>query len=121
MALLVIDGNTVTPEPTEYEVSIEPIVKASRNGNGDLIADLINTKRKITLSWSILSRSEYATIFSYLNTPNFFVSVQYHDPDGTVKTKTFYPSPRKSGTFRFNSDTNQIRHWENVAFSLIEK
>ena len=123
MALLIIGGSTISPDPSEYSVDVEDIVEGNRNGNGDLIADLISRKRKISLTWFNLTDSQWSTIVSLVRpSGTIFFSVTYHDSlTGTTRSGTFYASKPTAKVFKYNSSTNQIERWENCRFNIIEK
>ena len=122
MAALVTIGATELPNPSTYNVGIQDIVSENsrRNANGKLIADRIAQKVTLELGWKYLTNAQYVAILALFSA--FFFSVTYHDPTtGTIRTKTFYVSDRKSGIFKYNSNTNSITGWESVSFNIIEQ
>jgi hypothetical protein len=120
MALLTINGNTVSPEPSVYDIQVADITEASRNASGELIAELIATKRRLDLSWRYLTKAQYTAILGYFT--SFFNTIVYHDPvTGATRSATMYVGDRRSGTFEYDSGANEIVGWKDVKFSLIEK
>lgn len=120
MNLLSIDGWVVDPLPSEYGGEWQPLVDAGRNANGDVIGDLINTKRKLELKWAVLTPAQLATLRSY--TDNFFVSVTWIDTaTNALATITCYTSPVTWSTFKYNSSTGLIEYYTDIRVALVEK
>lgn len=120
MALITINGNAISPEPTTYEAEIYDITESSRNANGNLIAELVATKMRINLSFAYLTKAQYTTILGYFS--SFFFTVVYHDPrTGSTTSTTMYVGNRTTGAFKYDSGLNEIVGWKDVKFALIEK
>lgn len=118
MAMITI-SSTAIPDPSSYTVGIQDIVEASRNAQGNLVADRIATKVKLELGWKYLTSAEYSTILALFNA-SFFVSVTYPNPiTGSNSTKTFYVGDRSSPAFKYTGGA--IVGWKDVKFNLIEK
>ncbi|CQR51486.1 DUF6711 family protein [Paenibacillus riograndensis] len=114
--MISINGVTL-PSPTKYQVYIQDLSKGERNVNGLLLLERIATKRKIDLSWKMLSPSQYATILRLVS-PVFF-NVQYQDPeDATTRSGTFYAGDRSIGALNY---TNGIVQYNELSFSIIER
>lgn len=118
MDLLKIDGWTVDPLPSELNGEWQPVVDAGRNANGDVIGDLINTKRKLELKWAVMTPAQMVTLQSY--TSNFFASVTWIDTEtNALSTITCYVSPLTWSTFKYIDGA--ITYYNDVRLALIEK
>ena len=114
--MLKIDSVTI-PTPTSLGVSIMDISKAERNAAGTMIVDRIATKRKLELSYAVLSQANLSAILTAIS-PVFF-EVEYIDPqDNATKIGTFYTGDRKAGAMDF---INGIMRWKDITFNLIER
>lgn len=116
MSLITI-GGVVIPTPSDYSVGIQDISKAERNANGTMIIERIATKRKIELSWKLLSKEQLNQILNLVS-PVFF-QVTYVDPQvGGTKTGTFYAGDRNCGVLDFK---NGIPRYRDIKFNLVER
>lgn len=116
MALIIIDGVEI-PAPIDYQVGIQDISKAERNAKGEIIIERIATKRKIEMSWGILTKEEMEKLLNAVN-PVFF-NVKYIDPqEGGTKSGTFYCGDRTSTGVAFIKG-NMI--YKNAKFNIIER
>jgi hypothetical protein len=99
--LSIIKTNGVAiPTPSDYVPGIMDISKAERNANGTMIIERIATKRKLELSWKVLTQEEMSLILNSVS-PVFF-PVEYIDPqEGGLKTGTFYAGDRNCPALRF--------------------
>lgn len=103
--------------PDSFQVSLEDIVKAERNANGDLVGDRIATKRKLMLAWTYLSNDELSTLLTAVS--DFLFSVTYPDPQtGEARTGTFYAGSKNSEGLVYN---NGSMTWRNLKFNMIER
>lgn len=105
------------PTPSDYNVSIMDISKASRNAAGTMVIDRVATKRKIELAWKHLSRTELSTVLKLVS--SVFFTVEYIDPEeNDWKTGTFYCGDRTIGALDYRN--GNIR-WKDIKFNLIER
>ncbi|QYR20798.1 hypothetical protein KZ483_24060 [Paenibacillus sp. sptzw28] len=115
MAIIKV-GSTDLPSPSEMSFGIQDIKKAERNARGNLISELITTKRKLELSWSFLTAAQLQTILTAV-APNAF-SVTYTDPiTNASRTGTFYAGDRNVGVIDF---MNGVPRYKDCRFSLVE-
>lgn len=115
MALLVIDGLALA-NPSSYSVSVMDINKAERDANGDMFIQRIATKRKIEVSYSVLTQSEVAVILSSVSATTF--SVTYLDTvTGATRTSNFYCGDRSSSGIKY---VGGIMYYKDTKFNLIE-
>ncbi len=114
--MIKING-TPLPTPSDYNVSIMDISKASRNAAGTMVIDRVATKRKIELAWKHLSRTELSTVLKLVS--SVFFTVEYIDPEeNDWKTGTFYCGDRTIGALDYRN--GNIR-WKDIKFNLIER
>lgn len=78
MAILKI-GSVNMPDPTEFAVDDEILwsANAGRNVKGNMIADVINQKKKLNIKWGILTNAEMQLIMT--NIKAGFFSVTFDD------------------------------------------
>lgn len=111
--------NTVTiPSPSSYSVNILDISKADRNANGEMILEIIATKRKLELSYNYLSNTDLSSLLSKFTGNTFFTMVYPDTVTGAAKSGVFYVSDRKSEAIDYQSG---VPRWKGISFSLIEK
>jgi hypothetical protein len=114
--MIKIDG-VVIPTPGDYQVGIMDLVHAERNAAGNLVKDIIATKRKIELSWKYLSKEDTSKVLKLVSS-NFF-TVEYIDPqENTRKTGMFYCGDRHVGALDYRN--GNIRY-KDIKFNLIER
>lgn len=110
-------NGVVLPSPSEYQVGIMDITRAERNAAGDMVKDIIATKRKIELRWNYLSREDTSKVLRLVSS-NFF-TVEYIDPqEGDWRTGVFYCGDRTVGALDYRN--GRIRY-KDLRFSLIER
>lgn len=114
---ITIGGHHLDPQPSKMQVDIMDISVASRNTNGDMLIDRINTKRKILCEWAMVANSQLPTILGAVN--EVFFQVTYPDPyTGDQETRTFYCGDRSMPIYQYNGGDPL---WQGVKFDLIEK
>ncbi len=105
------------PTPSDYIVGIMDISRAERNAAGNLVKDIIATKRKIEMQWNYLDKDRLSQLLNLVSS-NFF-TVEYIDPqEGDWKTGIFYAGDRKMGAFDYRG--GNIRY-KDIRFNLIER
>lgn len=116
MSLIKI-GGVELPTPSDFQVSIMDLSKAERNAKGTMIIERITTKRKLELSWKVLSKESLSSLLNLVS-PVFF-SVEYKDPQtGKNRTGTFYSGDRSCPMLSF---LNEVPRYKDVKFNLIER
>ncbi|MEK4239060.1 DUF6711 family protein [Paenibacillus sp. FSL H7-0714] len=113
--MIAING-TPLPSPTSYKVSIQDLSKGERNVNGLLLLERIATKRKIDLSWKMLTQAQFSAILSLVS--GVFFQVEYQDPQTGVRTGTFYCGDRTAPALSF---VKGVVQYSEVSFSIIER
>lgn len=116
MALLKINGANIVA-PSDYQIGIMDISKASRNANGYLTIERITTKRKIELNFAFLTKAQLAILLTQIS-PTFF-DVTYPDPQtGVERTSSFYVGDRNSGMVDYQDG---IPRYQDIKFNFIER
>ena len=112
--MLTIDGWEVTPSPETYQVTINEIVKAERNAAGTLSKEHIAGKRKIELSFKLLTDRELNRLMGSVYRNSMYV--EYVDSYGGNGSGTFYAGD-KSAVMVYDGEN---RMWKDVKFNLVE-
>ncbi len=114
--MIKIDGVTM-PSPTELVVTIQDIdASAERNARGDLVRDRVNTKRKISVKYRMLTQTQAATILNAVDKE--FFSFTYPDPIAGEKTITAYVGDRQN-TMYWHKKGEAL--WSELPLSIIER
>jgi hypothetical protein len=109
-------NNVKIPTPSSFKVGINDISNAERNAKGEMLIDVIATKRKLELSWSHLKPIELSQLLQLVKNTFF---VKYPDPEtGTEITKTFYCGDKSTGLYSYVKGKPV---WTDISFNLIEK
>ena len=113
MALLTINGVSIT-SPKELQVDVMDLDgTTNRNAKGEIVRDRIAVKRKISLKWGPLSPSQISTILQSVQSE--FFTCTYPDPMvGGDSTKTFYVGDRSAPLFKQGL-------WESLQMDFVEK
>ena len=93
MNLFKIDNADFSNLISGLQVSYETLVSESSgtNANGDMVIDIVNTKRKITVSFRYMTTTEMESLLDALNP--YVVNVSYLDPKtGIMKSAQTYVS-----------------------------
>lgn len=110
-------NNIQIPTPSSFQVGIMDLSKSERNAQGDMLIDIIATKRKLELKYKHLKPSELSQLLQLISSTFFFV--RYPDPEtGNFETKTFYKGDRTLPMYSF-IDGEPV--WKDIAFNFIEK
>ena len=116
MALLRVNG-VEFPEPTAFDVQVEPIGRFERNANGNMVGDLIGMKIKLGCEWALISDEFFGLIVNLVK-PHFVV-VGFDDPHtGQAIEKEMFLVPW-SGSLAFE-DMGR-KWWKGVKVSFVER
>lgn len=127
--MLTINGVQMPP-PSALQVDIATIDgNTTRNARGEMIRDVIATKRKLNLEWKHLSESDISRLLKAIDKP--FFTVSYPDPmEGKIITKTFYVGDRSVPVYQVKQETKIVDNkptivyhpvWVNIKFNFVEK
>ncbi len=115
MALLTI-GGVAMPTPNEMSVGYMDTSKAERNARGNLIIERINTKRKLTISYSYIEQDDAKTLLNAVS-PTYF-NVTFLNPiTNTFVTASMYAGDRQIGMIDYK---NGVARYKDCSFDLIE-
>lgn len=115
-SLITVNGVDL-PTPTNFTVAVQDISKADRNANGTMIIERIATKRKLSISYSYLSKTDSSSVLNAVS--SVFFTVTYQDPQtGGQRTGTFYSGDRTIGMIDF---VNGVPRYKDAKFDLIER
>ena len=116
--MLTINGSTVK-SPSSMEIQLFEVGDATRrNAAGEQIIDRIATKRRISLSWAVMTPEQLSSLFSAMGDPPFF-TVSYFDPvTGLARMTTCSCDERSTGILRI---TDGIPVWRDVTMTWTER
>lgn len=110
-------NNVLMPTPKKYEVGVMDLSHAERLANGDLVLEIVTTKVKIELEWTVLEPEQLSTLLLAVK-PTFF-EVEYYDAENnSMATGTFYKGDRRLPIVLVK---NGVPIWDGTAFNLIER
>lgn len=81
---VLIDNQKIMP-PSSLDVSKTNIIRSERTASGRMVADIVATKRTITMSWTIIYQAELKKIHDLLEN-GIFHNITYPDPQGGEST-----------------------------------
>lgn len=92
------------------------ISKAERNAKGNMIIERITTKRKLEMTWNVLTETELSSLLNAVSPTSFLV--EYLDPQTNARrTGRFYVGDRKMGLYSF---CRGLPRWRDIGFNFIE-
>ena len=110
-------NNVTIPTPSSFTPGIQDISQAERNANGTMIIERIATKRKLEMSYNVLTAAEAATVLQAVS--GVFFTVEYPDPQtAALRTGTFYCGDRNIGAMDIK---NGVVRWKDLKFNLVER
>lgn len=113
--MITIGGTTIT-SPMSMTVGVYDISKSERNSLGNMIIEIIATKRKLELQWPVLTAAQLSTLLGLMSATTF--TVVYSDPvTGAARTMTAYKGDRSLGMLFYNAG---VPSWKDTKVSLIE-
>ena len=127
MAMLVFNGTTITPDPSEMEVTLQDITTSDSGRSDDGTAHVFVVRhnvRTIKLAWNNIEKAEAQSIINALQsgTDSKIATVQY-EGDPLVNGAT-----KRTGTFYYGDITSPFqqvwvagkRRYSKLSFNLIE-
>ena len=113
-------NNIKLPTPSAMSVTIADFDAGSdtvgRNAQGELFRDRVAVKRKIDLTWRILTAEEMSLILNAMQ--DVFFNVTYYDPQYGEKTITAYVGDRTPSLYTF-SDLGIL--YQDFSVSITER
>lgn len=114
---MMIDGTTVKT-PTDLKVGVFRITKAERLASGKMAMEIVAVKRRLDLSYALISEGDLKQIMDLLEA-KVFHTVTYPDPQGgEEKTITAYVGDMNQVAWQKLKGT---RYWADVSVALIEQ
>jgi hypothetical protein len=112
-----VNGHTL-PAVTFYTVGVMDIDgNTARTIDGTMVRDRIAVKRRVEVSWTVLTKEELSTILNRVS--GVFFEVEYIDPQkGANRTGTFYVEDRTASGLDYMDGT--IR-WKDVQMNFVER
>jgi len=106
------------PAVAAYAVGITDIDgNTARTIDGTMVRDRIAVKRKIEVSWAVLTKEELSTILNRVS--DVFFEIEYIDPQtGANQRGTFYVEDRTAAGLDYMDGT--IR-WKEVRMNFVER
>jgi len=107
---------------TPHDMTIERynLTKAGRTADGRMHMDLISKKRRLEITYEVLTESELNHILDLLDTNDMFFTVDYQEGN-SIKTMTAYVGAIPSKLFRREKQHLGQWVWTDVSFNLIEQ
>lgn len=103
--------------PAELTVGRFDLTKAGRTASGDMVMDLIATKRRVDVVWKMLKDSDLQTMLATITAHKPFFTLQYPDAGGS-KTMTCYVGDITTSLWH---TLGGVRYWEEVTIPFIER
>lgn len=113
--IIKING-TAIKTPHELTVERYNLTKSGRVASGKMTMDLVAKKRKLNLSYEVISGEDFQQILDLIDTEEMFFTVEWLDHKGWQKA-TCYVGAIPNTYFR----RNQGWYYKNVKFALIEQ
>lgn len=119
MGLLVINGQAVTPNPSNIDLGKFTLSKSGRAASGLMLMDIIAYKDSMTATWDMIPDADLGRILQNLRSKTFH-SVEYPDAQapGGRRTMTAYVGDIEMGLWH---RVGGVRYWTNVSIPLIER
>lgn len=103
--------------PAEVTVGHFDLTKSGRTASGDMVMELIATKRRVDCVWKMLKDSDLQTMLNTITAHKPFFTLQYPDAGGS-KTMTCYVGDITTSLWH---TLGGIRYWEEVTIPFIER
>lgn len=103
--------------PSTFKIERYKVTNADRLANGDMVADVLNRKRKFYFTYNAISASDLNVILDAVWENNDYFFPFTYVENGVTKYAKVYPGAIPSELHR--PEGNWV--WKNVTFSLIEQ
>ena len=111
-------NGTQIKTPTELKVGVFRLSKSERLASGKMAMEIIAIKRRLDMTWAIISDTDLRQIMSILDAGVFY-TVAYPDPkNGESATITAYAGDINQSAWQRLAGT---RYWKDVSLSLVEQ
>lgn len=119
MALVIINGQTITPNPSDCKLGKFRITKARRAASGRMVMEIIAVKRTATLSWDMIEEGALRALLDNLDS-RVFHTVSFPDPQAPDGKGTMTAYVGDVSMERWQR-VGGVRYWSNVEIPLIEQ
>lgn len=103
--------------PVDVKVGRFDLTEAQRTASGKMVMRYIATKRRVDVTWKMITDDQLKQILDLLAAHKPFFSFSYPDAGGT-KTMTCYVGDINTSLWH---TVNGVRHWEEVTIPFIEQ
>jgi hypothetical protein len=103
--------------PSDCGIQKFKITKSKRIANGDMKMDLVAKKRKILITYDVISGPELKAIENILYGDDVFFTAEFFDGEEEPETMVVYAGDIDYKRFR----TDGIWYWKDLTFNLIQQ
>ena len=103
--------------PSDIKVSRYDLSKSRRNAAGDMVMDIIATKRTVEATWKYILDTDLQRILSLIESHKPFFTLRYPDVGGT-REMICYAGDRHMGLWY---TIGGVRRWEQFSVTFIER
>lgn len=115
--MLTIAGVEIQQKPAELIVGRFDLTKSGRAASGEMVMDLIATKRRVDVTWRMMPDDQLTQLLDAINANKPFFTVTYPDAGGQ-KTMTAYVGDINTSLWH---TIGGVRYWQEVRLAFIEK
>lgn len=103
--------------PAEVKIGRFDLTKSSRTASGKMVMELIATKRRVDVTWKMITDDQLKQIIDLITAHKPFFSFSYPDAGGTT-TMTCYAGDINTSLWH---TINGVRYWREVQIPFIEQ
>lgn len=103
--------------PAEVKVGRFDLTKSSRTASGRMVMELIATKRRVDVTWKMITDAQLKQIIDTITAHKPFFTFTYPDAGGTA-TMTCYAGDINTSLWH---TVNGVRYWREVSIAFIEQ
>lgn len=115
--MITIAGIKISQTPAEFSVGRFDLTKSGRTASGDMVMDLIATKRRVDCTWRMMPDGDLKLLIDTIHANKPFFTLEYPDAGGT-KTMTCYAGDINTSLWH---TVNGVRYWKEVGIAFIER
>jgi CO dehydrogenase/acetyl-CoA synthase alpha subunit len=108
---------TLIKTPSELKVGRFDLTKSNRTASGKMTMELIATKKRVDMTWKMITDSELQSIIDTITNNKPFFTLEYPDAGGPT-TITCYAGDISTSLWH---EKNGVRYWEEVSIPFIEQ
>lgn len=115
--MITIAGVKISQQPAELKVGRFDITKSGRTASGDMVMDIIATKRRVDCTWRMMPDGDLKLLIDTIQANKPFFPLAYPDAGGT-ETMVCYAGDINTSLWH---TINGVRYWQEVTVSFIER